>query len=132
MLSGRYLAEKVISELGVKTIYSDINGKTFFGKLSELEKATLKFQKDITVTKGNLIEVKFRHSDPSVAAKVVNKLIEDFLDYYLAVQRQSQKYDFFKKQVNLIGKGSRILKRSMAFLKFIIRVISTQISKPPE
>lgn len=101
ILTGRYLTEKVINEMGVKTIYPQLERKTLFGNLSKLQRAILKLKEDVTVNKGNLIEVKFQHRDPSIAARVVNKLIEDFLDYYLVVQKQHQKYSFFKEQVEL-------------------------------
>ena len=104
ILSGRHLAEKVLIKLGIRTIYPEIGRKTFSGKFNELEKALIKFQKSLTVTKGNIIEVRFLHEDPLIAANVVNTLIEEFLNHYLAVQKQDQKYDFFKKQVTLIEK----------------------------
>jgi capsular exopolysaccharide synthesis family protein len=129
ILTGRYLAEKVINEIGVKTIYPDIDGETFFGKLSELEKAILKFQKNLTVTEGNLIEVEFRHRDPSLAAKVVNKLIEDFLDYYLAIQKQGQKYDFFKKQADLIGKRLKDSQKEYGLFRNQHKISSIQKQK---
>ncbi len=102
MLKGRYLIEKTIKETGVKTLYPDIERKHFFGNLSGLQKAVLEFNKALSVRKGNLIIVKFQHTDPVLAANVVNKLIEEFLDYYPSVQKQNQKYDFFKKQVDLM------------------------------
>ena len=102
ILTGRYISEKVIGSVGLKTIFPHSDSKTLFGKLSGLQRTILQFRDALTVNRGNLIEVKFQHKDPAIAATVVNKLIEEFLDYYRAIQKQHQKYGFFKEQVSFM------------------------------
>lgn len=110
ILTGRNLIEKVISDLGVKTIYPGIDKKpliplpSFSKKLLPLEKATLTFEKKLSVEavkKSNIISIKFQHKDPHIAAQVVNKQIDAFLEHHLTVYKESEKYGFFDDQVRL-------------------------------
>jgi len=112
IIKGRNLIEKVVSDLGVKKIYPDLEEKTsisvsFSKKLSPFEKAVLIFQKKLTVEgvkKSDIINVTFQHKDPVIAAQVVNKLIDVFLEHHIKVYKQSQNYDFFDEQVKLLEK----------------------------
>jgi uncharacterized protein involved in exopolysaccharide biosynthesis len=112
ILQGRNLIEKVVSDLGVKKIYPDLEEKTsisvsFSKKLSPFEEAVLEFQKRLSVEgvkKSDIINVTFQHKDPVIAAQVVNKLIDVFLEHHIKVYKQSQNYDFFDDQVKLLEK----------------------------
>lgn len=112
IIKGRNLIEKVIRDLGVKNIYPGIDKKPViprpsFEKISPLEKATLVFEKKLSVegvTKADIISIKFQHNNPIVAAKVVNKLIDVFLEHHLAVYKQVQEYGFFDEQAKLLEK----------------------------
>ena len=112
ILKGRNLIEKVVGKLGVTTIYPDIDKKSLIPrpssqKLSPLDKATLIFEKKLTVEgvkKSDIIDIKFQHQDPVMAAQVVNKLIDAFLEHHLTVYQQTEKYSFFDDQVNLLEK----------------------------
>ena len=98
MLKGRNLIEKVVSDIGVKHIYPDIDKE---------EQAIPTFEKKLTVEgieKSDIINIKFQHGDPVIASQVVNKLIDIFFDHHLSVYKQSQKYDFFGDQVKLLEK----------------------------
>ncbi|MCP4716665.1 MAG: polysaccharide biosynthesis tyrosine autokinase [Deltaproteobacteria bacterium] len=102
MLSGRYLAERVLNAIGIAELGAQQRAGTFGAGLSEQERALMLFRKQLSVTSGNIIAVSFLHPDPVTAAKVVNRLVAEFLDYYLVVQKRDLKYDFFKKQADLI------------------------------
>ena len=98
ILKGRNLIARVLSDLGVKNIYPDIDKK---------EQAIPTFEKKLTVEgieKSDIINIKFQHGDPVIASQAVNKLIDIFLDHHLTVYKQSQKYDFFGDQVKLLEK----------------------------
>ena len=99
ILQSRYLIEKTIKKLGLASIYPDINRKHVFSRLSVHQKAVLEFKSSLKIQKGQLVTVRFRHADPVVAAKIVNSLMEEFLEYYFIVQKQDQRYDFLKNQV---------------------------------
>lgn len=102
MLSGRYLAEKVIRKIEIATLYQNLAGPSGDGQTIGLEKALSRFRTSLTVSKGNIIEVSFLHESPALAARVVSTLIDEFLEYYLTVQKQDQRYEFFKNQVDRI------------------------------
>ena len=73
------------------------------------ERAVMTFQKMLEVLwikKSNLIEIRFRHQDPVVAADVVNKLSELYLDRHLQVHKNPQSGSFFKHQFELLKKSS--------------------------
>lgn len=117
ILNGRNLIEKVISDLGVNKIYPDLVKKgvilnPFSKNPKGVEKenflftqATLVFMKDIrieAVRKSNIIDIKYQHNDPFIAAQVVNKLIDVFLDFHLNVYTKIHGYDFFDDQVAIL------------------------------
>lgn len=119
MIKGRNLIEKVIGDLGLKKIFPDSDKKPLFAlpslstllpsatthASSPLEKATLDFAEQLeveTIKKSDLIEIRYQHEDPAVAAEVVNKLIDAFLEHHLRVYQQNREYNFFDDQVNLL------------------------------
>jgi uncharacterized protein involved in exopolysaccharide biosynthesis len=117
ILKGRNLIEEVISELGVEKIYPDLNKKPFISisfsqepepieKASHLfTKATLLFMKNLqveAVRKSDIIDIKYQHRDPFIAAQVVNKLIDVFLEFHLNVYKKSHGYEFFDTQVSIL------------------------------
>ena len=112
IIGGRDLLEKVISDLGLKTIYPNIDKKPlisdpFSKKLTSLEKAVLLFQNELKVEvikKSDIINITFQHNNPVIAARVVNKLIDIFLEHHINAYKQSQNYDFFDEQVKLVEK----------------------------
>lgn len=112
ILRGRSLIEKVLNDVGVSRIYPDIDKKPLISipsskDLSPLDKATLTFEKKLTVEgvkKSDIIDIKFQHKEPAIAAQVLNELINAFLDHHLTVYKQSKQYNFFDDQVKLLQK----------------------------
>ena len=111
ILKSRSLAMEVLQELGPENIYENIAGgpsgiraAIFPSKSSPrtpAENALLSMQKALDVQgikKSNVIEVSFRHTDPEIAAAVVNKLSNLFLDRHLSVHKTPQSYEFFQQQ----------------------------------
>jgi len=109
---GRNLIETTLTRLGVTTIYPDIDKKPLIPRpwaeeLTPLAKATIAFEKKLNITgvkKSDVIEIKFEHEDPVIAAQAVNGLTDAFLDHHLLVYKQSQQYSFFDDQVKLLEK----------------------------
>jgi uncharacterized protein involved in exopolysaccharide biosynthesis len=107
---GRNLIETSITKLGATTIYPDIDQKPLIPRpwakeLTPLEKATIAFEKKLSiegVKKSDVIEIKFEHKDPVIAAQAVNGLTDAFLEHHLSVYKQSQQYSFFDDQVKLL------------------------------
>jgi uncharacterized protein involved in exopolysaccharide biosynthesis len=111
ILKSRSLAMEVLNELGPKTVYEDIaDGPAgIFAAIlpskgstrTPAENALLTMQKALDVQgikKSDVIEVSFKHTDPEIAAAVVNKLSNLFLDRHLDVYRTPQSYEFFQQQ----------------------------------
>jgi polysaccharide biosynthesis protein PslE len=132
ILTSRFLAEKVIEFLGPTSIYPDLNS-TRHGLLSRLfasvnssrtdlkgiieHDAIGRFQKNVTVErieKANVIKVSFKHEDPSIAAKVINTLINSYLERHLQVYQDPQSTRFFQNQSQALKNK---LKRAEANLK---------------
>lgn len=118
MLSARNVAEKVIRGLGVNNIYPGIEKnadnksltlRPSFKQLSPFGKAVLIFQKNLTVErvkKSNLIETKFKHKDPLIAAQVVNKFIDTFLEERIKVYGVSSgEQTVFSEQIKRLGEA---------------------------
>ena len=97
ILTSRDLIEKVITTLKIENIYPELLesssprlGNIGLGtnKITPLQAAVLKFEKKLTVEglkKSSVIEVSFQHTDPQIAAKTVNTLV----DFYKEKHRVS-------------------------------------------
>ena len=116
LLTGQALISKVIADIGVKTLYPDSNPgllkpildmlRQSLGRkeLSATDGAILLVQNKLAVEaakKSNIITVKFQHTDPVMAARVVNRLVDRFTEYHVLVHQQPQSYEFFDEQVKV-------------------------------
>jgi uncharacterized protein involved in exopolysaccharide biosynthesis len=105
ILKSRSLAEEVIKSLGLTNIYKDLN-RDLDGRDSPLKEAFLTFKKALKaemIKKSDVIEVRFKHEDPQMAATVVNTLIKYYLDRHLQVFKSPQSSSFFQRQKNILG-----------------------------
>ena len=107
-----------------RSIRSSWKSRSFsFGasaKLSPSDRALLVFQKKLAVEavkKSNIIDIRFQHKDPAVAARVVNNLVAVFLEHHISVYKESGGYGFFIEQVNLWKKSSKTRRKSSRLLK---------------
>ena len=125
IFKGRNLIQKTISEVGISTIYPDIDKKPLIPrpwarKLTPLEKSTLAFEKNLVVAgvrKSDVIEVTFQHGDPVIASQSLNKLIDAFLEHHLSVFKQSQHYGFFDEQVKLLEKKLKDSENELEYIR---------------
>jgi uncharacterized protein involved in exopolysaccharide biosynthesis len=80
LLAGKTIAGEVISEIGLRQLYPNIYVKYLDNRdLSTPDAAVVAFQKSMKTKaseRSDIIIVSFRHENPSMAAQVVNKLIE--------------------------------------------------------
>jgi uncharacterized protein involved in exopolysaccharide biosynthesis len=112
MLKGLNLAAEVLKDLGVQAVYPKLLEKPLASsqsasKLSPLDKAIPAFEKSLTVEaipKSNIIEIRFQHEDPVIAARVVNKLVDVYLEHHINIFKDSGDYVFFDEQVKLYQK----------------------------
>ncbi len=96
------LIEKVISALGVKTIFPDLNTDTNDHQ-ALMARAVEAFRKNLTVQqiKGSgVLRVSFQNPDPSVAVKVVKLLTDYFKERHLEVFRDPR-MPFLESQLGI-------------------------------
>ena len=101
IIKGRFLAEKVVETLGAPVIYPNPISPP------SLEVAAIWLQKGLLVEaiqNANIITVSFEHEDPQMAARVVNTVLDLYLDRHLQVHKSPQSHEFFLKQYQLLEK----------------------------
>lgn len=115
IIKSKLLAEKVLSTLGITTIYPPRDSiiSTLLGLFKSRKdagdphsdkaygNALRHFEKDLTVEgikKSKVIRISFRHTDPEIAAKTVNTLTNMYLGQHLKVHQTSLPFDFFREQ----------------------------------
>jgi len=77
---------------------------------SIIEQAVTNLQKNTTigaVKSSDVINVSFRHTDPQVAAKVVNTLVDLYLDRRLHVHKNPDSYTFLRDQSQILDNELR-------------------------
>ena len=92
ILTGRELAEKVIGNLKLETIYPAL-GRAGAKNPHPMDAAVEEFGKNLKVAgvrKSNVIAVSFQHADPKIAAQALNLLVEDFKEKHLALHSDPQ------------------------------------------
>ena len=127
ILRSRFLAQKVVESLRPEVIYKDLDnsGGGFLSNLfrateadqsSEqsnggiIDQAVTNLQKNTTigaVKSSDVINVSFRHTDPQVAAKVVNTLVDLYLDRRLHVHKNPDSYTFLRDQSQILDNELR-------------------------
>jgi uncharacterized protein involved in exopolysaccharide biosynthesis len=137
MFQGRNILEQVIHDVGATKIYPGIDKAPWIplgssAKLSPADRALLIFQKKISVEavkKSNIINITFQHKDPAVAAQVVNKLVDVFLDQHLKVYQEPGGYNFFSSQVSVLEKKLKDSEQELKGFKNNNRIISLEEQK---
>lgn len=96
LLKGRDLLEQLVKQ---NNLVPNENGSAQYDK--DVEKAVLKLEKDLQISpikKANIIEITYASDSPKLAALVLQKLSELYLDKHLQVHHPPGTYDFFKNQ----------------------------------
>lgn len=124
MLTGRFLIEKVVQDIGAKRLYPDAGGRP-----APDAYAVLRVRENLSIRTGPIIHVLFEHRDPALAAEVVNRLVEHFRDHYLAARRRHHKYEFFKEQFDLMEKKLRESQNQLGLFRNENNISSIQKQK---
>jgi len=119
ILISPYLVDQVVQSFGPKVLYPDLKeeddspvnaraGGPASQKLFDVAASILR-QNLIAkgIEKSNVIEVRFTHPDPKIAAEVVNKLIDLYLERHIEVHKTSESVNFFKEQTQLFKEKVR-------------------------
>lgn len=112
ILKNQVIAREVVQSdgLGPAILYKDLSAPSW-GLIEDnepvepLERAAKRLLEQVIVERvpnSSVIEVRFEHSDPRIAAKVVNNWINTYLDYHLNVHQNPKVYEFYRKQVPII------------------------------
>ena len=115
ILKNRSLAQEVVEILGPAYLYPSLAKKDKGDSASDfsrsrdeaelLKNALLKFDKNLDVRgikKSNIIEISFKHTNPQMAAAVVDMLAQLYIDKHVAVYKTPHSYKFFLQQSDLL------------------------------
>jgi len=121
ILRSLFLAEKVVEFLGPGVIYEDMNGsgpgllgfwrrvfqttQTTGSSQPTLQRAAIKLQKGLTVKAvltSHVINIRFKHRDPHLAATTVDTLVRLYLDRHLQIHRSPHSNGFFRRQSEIV------------------------------
>jgi uncharacterized protein involved in exopolysaccharide biosynthesis len=100
--------------------------------LSPTERAVLQLNEDVKIVPvqaSNLILIQYRHSDPVVAADVVNTIVQGYLDLSLKLKQRSGAYEIFAQQSLRSGERLAELERALAQFDQTAGVVSPQTQR---
>jgi uncharacterized protein involved in exopolysaccharide biosynthesis len=121
IIKSRSLAKMVVEALGPTNIYKDIQEISQDGQ-SPVEIAIIRLLFNLNaegIEESNVIKISFTHEDPHMAAAVLNKLSNLYLDRHLQVYKTPQSFKFFREQ-------SQILKNKLLKEEEKLRVFKQQ------
>lgn len=141
ILKSGYLARKVVESIGPFVIYPGLNDSLLHSLRSlfsntqptleeSIQKAASKLQIHLQVAGGrdlDTIGVSFDHRDPKMAARVVNTLVNFYLERHLDIHKNPEPYVFYRDQSVALKEK---LERSQANLEAFMR--QHVISSPDE
>jgi uncharacterized protein involved in exopolysaccharide biosynthesis len=133
MIKGDKVIRAAIQKIGVNKVYPGLvhDGAPSSAEAA-LSAATLAIQNNLTVEgvkKANIIDIKFHHNDPGVAALVINTVIDTFVENYVRAYRQPVNYNFFSEQVKLLAGKLKASERELAAFRSRYDISSLQEQK---
>jgi polysaccharide biosynthesis protein PslE len=133
LITSRYLAERVVREIGPTALYPDLLQPSPFATLGGflaakpmtedvlLEAAVARYQEMLSVEAGKsaFLTISFRHPNPEMAARVVNLLCDKYIDRHLSVTKNPESKAFFEQQFEQLKK--KVAESEARFRDFKIR-----------
>jgi len=101
ILGSRVLAEKVAEALGPAAIYPDPFSSPSLDIAAELLRDDLSIE---AVEGSNIINVSFEHEDPQMAARVINTLMDLYLERHLEIHKSPTSHEFLREQSQVLDK----------------------------
>src|SRR6476620_2690239 len=106
LLTSDDLLKQVVTDCGLYQPHASISAMLGLKQApatqaAQIEEASQRLAKDLVITpvkKANIIEVKYTSGSPEMAAKVIRKVQDLYLDKHLKLHRPPGTYDFFKNQ----------------------------------
>jgi uncharacterized protein involved in exopolysaccharide biosynthesis len=108
LLTSEDLLKQVVTECGLYKSNSSILARLGLKEVNrtqaaQVEEASLRLAKDLVITpvkKANIIDVKYASGSPEMAAAVLRKLQDLYLEKHLKLHRPPGTYDFFKTKAD--------------------------------
>ena len=133
MVKGQTVVEAVIEKLSVKSIYPQlVRDDNSSSSQSTLNAAVRQLQANLSVhqvKKSNLVEIRFDHTNPVIAAKMVNTLIDTFVEHHVTAYREPRNYDFFREQTKLLAGKLKISESELSAFRTSHDISSLQDQK---
>ena len=98
------VASRVVQELDLDKTGRQENQKSANESLKKIRKAIREFKGKLTIKNtemSNVVVIGYQDRNPRLTASVVNKVIDTYIEYRLEVHDNSEKYDFFEKQLKV-------------------------------
>jgi len=83
----------------------------------------------IASKQSNVIEVSYEAKDAELSAKVVNKVVETYIDHRSRISDDSEAYKFFEKQLKITDEKIRESEQQLAKYKKVKKIISPDAQK---
>ncbi|MGR6035996.1 MAG: GumC family protein [Candidatus Nitrosoglobus sp.] len=107
ILKSHYLIKRMVEVLGPTHIYPALReADDKHGQQEIVNEAVRKIRDESLqvekVPQSNVIKVSFRHQDPILAAKVVNTLVDLYLERHMDLHQNLESSDFYQTQAQLL------------------------------
>lgn len=115
----KYIAKQIVNNVK-NFIYEILYKIDFKKKLSTYDQAVLALQARLSaklIRFSNVIEVQFRWFSPVIAEEVLDTIMDCYLAHHSEAHRTSGGYEFFQKQVDLLGKRLKASEDNLELLK---------------
>lgn len=98
----------------------------------EIEKSIKTFRNNVQIDvakNSNVIEIGYKDTDPVLATRVVNAIIEHYMSYRSELYDESETYNFFEEQMQITDKKLRELEHDQSEFKKNSEMISLETQK---
>lgn len=143
ILRGHSLAVKFVDQFGIERLFPNFNKPRWYEQyLPEmlrkerkpvsrevlLSAAAAEFIEDLGATKtpySSIINIRYSHADPVVAAEATNLLVQLFVDRHLEIRRDVRTDQFFREQFDEIKSKLQAAEHKMRAFKLEHQISST-------
>jgi len=99
ILKSRILAEKVVAALGPAVIYPDPLSSPSLDEAAQWLQGSIWIE---AVEDSNIINVSYSHEDAQMAARVVNTLVDLYLERHLEIHKSPTSHEFLREQSQIL------------------------------
>jgi polysaccharide biosynthesis protein PslE len=139
LLTGRFLAERVVQDIGVQTLYPKIREESLplwsrflssrtLDEQDIFELAVAKLMDNVSAEsagKSSLINLSFRHANPEIAAWVTNLFASLYVERHLGVLKNPKTDAFFQEQFQNLKQKLRESEDNLEAFKRQYSIVTT-------